>query len=122
MSDSACIIDDFMENNNTKKRKKCFRVSDTTRYLRNHCFTQGDPCNCKRLHCFYLISKANQHKIIQIFNSMNNRNEQNQYLAGLITVLSSLKWRSRRPENDAKLRDAADSYRVKVKQETNDAK
>lgn len=46
--------------------------------------------------------------------------EQNQYLAGLITVLRIMKRRPRRPENEAILRDAVYSFRVKVLQETLD--
>jgi len=47
----------------------------------------GPDCKCKRFRCLENISEDRK-RIIRQFNELENYNDQNKYLSGLIIVLS----------------------------------
>lgn len=96
----------------TKKKKIYGRVSDVAKHIRNHSFQTGDPCNCKRFNCFKKINSDQRNTIVSKFNKMSDRNEQNNYLCGLITIENIHRRRPRNCELEANLRENSFKYKV----------
>lgn len=97
----------------TKKRKKTGRVRDVMKRLRLASHETGEDCLCKRFECFLKVSHSERTRIISEFNRMISRDEQNSYLAGLITVLP-IAHRRPRKDNSGLMNQATYSYRVSV--------
>lgn len=100
----------------TRKRKSFGRLCDATKHLRNHSYETGPSCKCKRFHCFEVINKSQRDKIIHNFNNMKDRNAQNSYLCGLITLTDIQRRRPRKQESIANLRDHSYKYKVRIKE------
>ncbi|CAH1106084.1 unnamed protein product [Psylliodes chrysocephalus] len=45
------------------------------------------PCNCKRLRCIENITEIERKEMLQYFNSLSSNDEQNVYLAGLMSLV-----------------------------------
>lgn len=96
----------------TKKRQKTGRVRDVMKHLRAGSHELGPNCFCKRLECFQTVTEENRKRIIREYNLLGDRDKQNSYLSGLITVLPV---KQRRPRNDdPRHNEASFSYRVRV--------
>lgn len=96
----------------TRKRKVTGRVSNVMKKLREQSHELGEDCHCKRLKCFNVVNEQNRSCLINHFNSLN-RNDQNMYLAGLISVLP-VKQRRSKNEVCANLHDASYAFRVRI--------
>lgn len=68
-----------------KKRKKEGRIRDATKKLRLQTNAVGQDCKCKTLKCFSVVSAKARSEILREFNAKQTYNEQNAYLAGLIS-------------------------------------
>lgn len=100
----------------TRKRKHYGRVSDAAKKIRNHSFETGQACNCKKHKCFEILTDDQKRNIINRFNLMSDRNEQNSYLCGLISILDIKRRRPRNEEGTANLRDNSFTYKIRVLQ------
>lgn len=99
----------------TKKRKKDGRISDATKKLRLQSNVTGGDCKCKKLKCFSIISEEARASILREFNSLSSYNEQNSYLAGLITVVPIKRRRPRKPADEInRFNQSSYKYRVRV--------
>ncbi|KAF2891949.1 hypothetical protein ILUMI_14224 [Ignelater luminosus] len=83
--------------NTSKKKKIKGRVLEASKHLRNHTYKTGVPCNCSNLRCFDVINSSERQALIRNFNKMKDRNEQNAYLCGLISMKDICR---RRPRKD----------------------
>ncbi|XP_072390766.1 uncharacterized protein [Diabrotica undecimpunctata] len=104
--------DDTCREKNTRKRKITGRINEVMKRLRQQSHETGDDCQCKRLKCFKTVDQQNRSNIINNFNRMG-RDEQNIYLAGLITLMP-VKQRRARDEATSRLHDATYSFRVRI--------
>ncbi|XP_050308916.1 uncharacterized protein LOC126745187 [Anthonomus grandis grandis] len=101
----------------TKKKPVMGRISDVMKKLRQASHETGEDCHCKRHRCLCIINEAERKVIIQQFNLLNY-NEQNAYLAGLISVGPVATRRPRVHENVARFNDATYRYKVRVNRAT----
>ncbi|KAI4455531.1 dna-directed rna polymerases i ii and iii subunit rpabc2 [Holotrichia oblita] len=104
--------------NKNKKRKICGRQSDVHKHFNNHSFETGPSCNCKRYRCFEVTTPEERVHIVSEFNKMSNRNEQNNYCCGLISVNGIQRRRPRQDERVANLRDNSYDFKVRIKDGT----
>lgn len=103
---------------NVKKRKKLGRMSDVTKKLRLQSNVSGSDCRCNRLKCFTKVGENARDKILKKFNELPTYDEQNSYLAGLISLVPVQRRRPRKPENEVgKFNESSYYYRVRVPQE-----
>ena len=72
------------------------------------------PCTCKRFKCFDAISKQQQTETLRNFNALTSYDEQNLYLAGLITMVPIKQRRPRQNKALAQLRDVTFVYRIRI--------
>ncbi|KAF2881033.1 hypothetical protein ILUMI_25140 [Ignelater luminosus] len=73
----------------SSKKKQVHRcISDAAKLIRNHTFDTCEPCGCRKLRCFQVISAKKQREVINSFNTMADRNDQNSYLCVLIELKS----------------------------------
>lgn len=98
----------------SKKRKRTGRMSEVSKNLKLSTHEAGQPCNCVRLKCFVVVNKEQRKRILKNFNGLLSHDEQNSYLAGLMTVMPVKQRRPRQNETTATLHDASYSYRVRV--------
>ncbi|CAG9833239.1 unnamed protein product [Diabrotica balteata] len=98
-----------------KKRKSYGRMTDVAKKLRLCSHELGPDCKCKRLNCFVNVSDENKLRILRDFNNnYSTYDEQNTYLAGLITVVPVKRRRAKNPESGVKkFNDASYSFRVR---------
>lgn len=108
------IIDDELAEEFPVKQKGLGRLRDVAKKLRVQSHELGSDCKCKRLKCFEQISENERKTILKKFNEMSDRNEQNAYLASLITIHQIKRRRNRSEENYASLHDCSYGFRVKV--------
>lgn len=106
----------------SKKRKAHGRVSDVAKKLRLQSHETGENCGCTKLKCFSTISDNIKKKIINDFNLLQSYDEQNSYLAGLITLIPVQRRRPRKPENEVEnFNQSSYKYRVRCANEADDA-
>lgn len=98
----------------TRKRRRIGRIRDADKMLRATTHEIGEDCKCKRFHCFNEIKENERFALISKFNSLGDRNKQNAYLAGLISVKPIKKRRLRKPEEEATLNNHSYQYKVRV--------
>ncbi|KAL1490172.1 hypothetical protein ABEB36_012909 [Hypothenemus hampei] len=98
----------------TKKRKRTRRVTEVAKKLRLSTHEIGSPCNCTRYKCFEVTTHNERTEILRKFNNYSSHDEQNSYLAGLISVLPVARKRPRKPDETANFRPARYTYRVRV--------
>lgn len=111
MSDSGSDNMDIRQRT-AKKRKTTGRISEVMKRMREQSHEIGEDCRCKRLKCFSVVDEENRLNIIRHFNTLVY-NEQNNYLAGLISLMP-VKRRRATNEATAKLHDASYSFRVRT--------
>lgn len=70
-----------------KKRKSFGRMTEVMKKLRLATHESGEECECQRLNCFAKIKDRDRKRIISYFNCLGTYDIQNQYLAGLVTVV-----------------------------------
>lgn len=105
----------------TKKRKRHGRMVDVAKKLRVHSHETGPDCRCKRHKCFSVISYSDKKEILKMFNNFETFDEQNSYLAGLITVVPVQRRRPRLAEAQVpKFNDASYTYRVRCRAPDNE--
>ena len=75
---------------NVKKRKKLGRVNNVAKKLRLQSNVPGSDCKCKRLKCFTQVTDDDRNKNLQKFNELPTYDNQNSYLAGLISLIPIL--------------------------------
>ncbi|CAG9828395.1 unnamed protein product [Diabrotica balteata] len=99
---------------NPKKRKSYGRMTDAAKKLRLCSHELGPDCKCKRLNCFVNVSYENKLRILRDFNdNYSTYDEQNTYLAGLITVVPVKRRHAKNPESGVKkFNDASYSFKV----------
>lgn len=112
-SESECEVQSAVNVKTTKKRKKFGRLSDANKKINLQSHTQGPDCHCKHLKCFENVPQNCRASILLDFNLLSSVDEQNTYLCGLIIVQEIQNRRPRVEEDDASLRDAAYSYKVR---------
>lgn len=95
------------------KLKSHGRVRDVLKKLKVQSIESGPDCRCKRLQCFDKITGEERKAIITNFNGLADRNEQNSYLASLISVIPVARRRPRGNEDRAAMHDSSFKYRVK---------
>lgn len=71
-----------------------------------------DICRCKRLQCFQKVPVEEREHIFTEFYKMHDKNEQDSYLAGLITI-NHIKRRRNRDQGTNKPHCAAYSYKLR---------
>ncbi|KAL1488990.1 hypothetical protein ABEB36_014769 [Hypothenemus hampei] len=100
--------------NNFKKRKSFGRLSEVMKKLRTASHVTGEDCSCVRHKCFQTVNENERKRIIKEFNVMLSRDEQTQYLSGLITVLPVQRRHNRLPHNEANFNYSSYAYRVRI--------
>lgn len=98
----------------TRKKPKIGRERDASKRLRDSTYETGEDCRCKQLKCFENVREAERRDLISTFNTFGNRNEQNSYLAGLISVKPVERRRPQKPLEEARLNDFSYVYKVRV--------
>lgn len=102
----------------TKKRRKFGTVKDACKKLRNMTNETGRDCNCKRYQCFQNIIASERAILIRDFNALADRNVQNSYLAGLITLGPVQRRRFRKgEETSTSFHNYSYEYKVRVVRE-----
>ncbi|KAI4455560.1 dna-directed rna polymerases i ii and iii subunit rpabc2 [Holotrichia oblita] len=75
----------------------------------------GEDCRCKRFKCFSKISTNDRIMLLQNFNSMSSKNDQDSHLCGLISIQNISR---RRPKagnhNPLKTHAAAFNYKIRI--------
>ncbi|KAF2887172.1 hypothetical protein ILUMI_19001 [Ignelater luminosus] len=66
------------------------------------------------LRCFDVIDSSKRQALIRNFNKMKDRNEQNAYLCGLISMKDICRRRPRKDGGSARLRDKSHTYKVRI--------
>ncbi|KAI4472095.1 dna-directed rna polymerases i ii and iii subunit rpabc2 [Holotrichia oblita] len=74
--------------------------------------------NCKIYCCFEVTTSIERDHIVSEFNKMSNRNEQNNYCCGLISVKGIQRRRPRLDERVANRRDNSYDFKVRIKDGT----
>lgn len=97
----------------SRKRKSFGRMREVSKKLNLQSHITGDDCKCKK-KCFNKVSEQARLKIIRRFNLLPSTNAQNEYLCGLITVIPVCRRRPRKPECEAKLKDATYKFKVSL--------
>lgn len=67
------------------------------------------------MRCFENVNEGERNRIIKYFNTLQSYDEQNVYLAGLITVCKVATRRPRKEENEAEFHTASYKYTIRVK-------
>lgn len=101
----------------SKKRKKFGTMFEADKKLRNSSYETGEDCRCKRYQCFTKVSQIERNKLISDFNKLGDRNAQNSYLSGLVSVHAVKRRRPRSGEEGASLHDFSYTYKVRVVRE-----
>lgn len=96
----------------SKKKIKTGRMTDVMKNLRLQSHEPGEPCHCLRLKCHENVTEEQRKSVLKYFNSLSSNNEQNNYLAGLITTICVQRHRPR--ENCGTLHDVSFAYRIRV--------
>ena len=104
---------------NPKKRQKLGRKKEKARDERLSGHKMGPPCQCKRLKCFEITSEDERLSLLDRFNSLPSKNEQDAMLASLLTVEKVKQRRPRDNDGASKLHDHSYTYSVKVTREGN---
>lgn len=60
---------------------------DAMKKIRLQSHEEEPPCNCKRLRCIENITEIERKEMLQYFNSLSSNDEQNVYLAGLMSLV-----------------------------------
>ncbi|GFO32007.1 vitamin B12-dependent ribonucleotide reductase [Plakobranchus ocellatus] len=81
-----------------KKRKINDRASDLLKQERLSSHTTGGSCNCTRFQCFEVTTAPERENLIAKFNSLSSKDDQDSFLASLISITSV---RRRRPREDS---------------------
>lgn len=100
--------------NLVKKKRKYGSMFEASKRMRNTTHETGDNCHCKRLECFTKVNEEARNVLIRDFNNLSDRNSQNSYLAGLISVEHVKRRRPRKDNNEANLHDFSYSYKVRI--------
>lgn len=98
----------------TRKRRRLGRVRDADKVLRATTHELGPDCRCKRFKCFEQVNEGERLELISKFNAFGDRNKQNSFLAGFITVNPIKQRRLRKPEEEATLHNYSYEYKVRV--------
>ncbi|KAJ8884261.1 hypothetical protein PR048_016118 [Dryococelus australis] len=77
----------------------------------------GENCKCDRFKCFENEREAERSGIVKFFNKLQSYDEQNVYLAGLITVCEVATRQSRKEEDEADFHSASYKYIIRVKRD-----
>lgn len=101
-------------NSSTRKKRKTGREHDATKRLRDSTHETGEDCHCKQLKCFENINETERYNLISTFNTLGNRDAQNSYLAGLISVKPVQRRRPKKSLEEARLNDFSYEYKVRV--------
>lgn len=112
MSESEISDDGVVTEKTSKKRKGFGRLRDVLKKVRVQSHEPGADCKC-RMKCFERISLEARDAILNKFNLMENTNEQNSYLCGLISIVPVQRRRPRLNPNDAKYKDVTCKYKVR---------
>ncbi|KAL4153679.1 hypothetical protein QTP88_001512 [Uroleucon formosanum] len=96
-----------------RKKKITGRLSDVGKKINLSSHEAGKDCKCFHFKCFEIINKTDRAKLLRYFNELKSHDEQNNYLAGLITILPVQNRRPRLGEGAAK-RDSSFAYRVRI--------
>ncbi|KAL4718594.1 hypothetical protein ACJJTC_012096 [Scirpophaga incertulas] len=98
-----------------RKKIRKGRIKDVMKQIRLQSHEHGEDCFCKRLQCFKNVSAIERQRLLRHFNQLQTVNEQNNFLASMIT-LNLVKQRRSRKENieESKHHDCHYSYIVKV--------
>lgn len=107
-----------VENTGTKKRKVSGRMVDVRKKLNLMTHVLGENCEC-RLKCFEVVPDSVKKSILQQFNLMGSKDEQDSYLSGMISVLPVARRRNRKPAEQARTNSATFKYRIRGKNENN---
>ncbi|KAJ8885858.1 hypothetical protein PR048_012064 [Dryococelus australis] len=94
-------VEESMTCKQPKKHLKLGRLSDVNNMLLAQTHELGPPCHCTRIKCFENITVKDRKPIIAEFNNVNDYNEQNKYLGGLITSAVIKRHRLRNKKNDS---------------------
>lgn len=97
-----------------RKKVKKGRVRDVMKIINLQSHESGEDCGCKRLKCFETVSEVERRKLLSNLNSLESVNQQNTYLASMISVQNVKQRRSRKPVGEATGHDSSYSYIVKV--------
>ncbi|KAF2899582.1 hypothetical protein ILUMI_06590 [Ignelater luminosus] len=111
-SDDNVPLQDLI-NTSKKKRIRC-SVLEASKHLSNHTYETGMPCNCSNLRCFDVINSSKRQALNRNFNKMKDRNEQNAYLCGLISMKDICRRCPRKDESSTRLRDKSCPYKVRI--------
>jgi len=99
-----------------RKKKITGRLSDVGKKFNLSSHEAGKDCKCFHFKCFEIINETDRAKLLRHFNELKSHDEQNNYLAGLITILLLLYRQNRRPRlgEGAAKRDSSFAYRVRI--------
>ena len=103
---------------NPRKRPKKGRKRDSLKKARLSGHVTGRNCECKDLKCFEQVSENEQSRIIDHFNQISTKDEQDCFLAGLMNIKPVERRRSRKEDKPAFQRDCTCQYFVNVSQDS----
>lgn len=109
-SDSDC--EKVAYQNRGKKRQKYGRMREVMKKIKLQSHEFGESCSCKQ-KCFEKLPLEAKMSVLRNFNTLKSNDEQNSYLCGLISVLPVRRRRPRKAEEEANLRTAVFSYRIR---------
>ena len=78
-----------------RKRPKTSRKCELHKKQRLSQHTVGPDCKCSRFKCFQYIAEDERQVLIERFNGLASKNEQDSYLASCISVASVARRRPR---------------------------
>ena len=84
----------------TKKQIVKGRKRDLLRDQKLKSHVTGPSCNCKRLKCFESTTELDRKRIIEYFNLLETKNEQDRLLASFISVNEVMRRRSRKENGE----------------------
>lgn len=116
VSDDGEVIS--VSESGSRKKRKYGSIFEASKKLRNSTYETGLNCHCTRFRCFENVSNEERKTLICHFNSLSDRNAQNAYLSGLISVNEIKQRRPRQAEQDAKLHSFSYAYKVRVSRES----
>ena len=105
--------DNPLPTENPRKRKKDFSSRDKAKFACISGHSTGPDCHCKRHKCFSVVSPDQRLEIINRFNSLTGKAEQDSLLAQSIEISETKRHRPRGKVDEAKLKEHSLKYFVR---------
>ena len=95
-----------------KKRPSTGRKRTKSKQARLSDHQTGQSCGCSRLKCFDNVTESERKRLLEKFNTLPSKNEQDSFLASMISVTKPKRRRPRKDKQSAKFHDHSYTYTV----------